>query len=215
MCARPANPELRAEILKAATRIIEGCGPDCVTMRQVAEEVGYSATTLYLYFKDKDAILSEVILCGFDDLADFCNMSAVGPSAVDVLRQRARAYITWGQMHPSIYTLMFETRVDVEWSPEDQQRATRSGFDGWRAMDEAIAAGELTGISDPTGFGVAMWAATHGVTSLANSRRLSAEAATASPGEVLAQAISVGDVLVSGLLSPHLAKPKRPASRRP
>jgi len=201
--ARPANPELRADILKAATRIVEGCGPDCVTMREVAAEVGYSATTLYLYFKDKDAILSEVILGGFDELADFCAMSGVGPTRVDVLRQRGRAYITWGVTHPNLYALMFETRVELEWDAAQATRATRAGMDGWTALEEAVAAGELTGIEDPTGFGVAMWAATHGVTSLANSRRLSAEAATLGLADLLGQATAMGDTLINSLLAPY------------
>ena len=205
MCARPANPELRAEIIKVAMRIVEGCGPDCVTMREVAQEVGYSATTLYLYFKDKDAILGEVMLGGFDDLADFCDMSAVGPTALDRLRQRGRAYITWGLMRPSLYALMFETRLEQEWTPEGVERATRSANAGWEAITDAIASGQLEDIPDSAGFGVAMWAATHGVTSLANSRRISADAASATPAQLLEEATALGDVLINGLLAAHLA----------
>jgi AcrR family transcriptional regulator len=209
MCARPANPELREQIVKTATRIVEGCGPDCVTMREVAAEVGYSPTTLYLYFKDKDAILSEVVVEGFDDLADFCAMSAVGPMAVDKFRQRARAYIVWGIMHPSLYQLMFETRIDTERTPEEIARISRSAVEGWQALDDAIEAREVRGIDDPTGFGVAVWAGTHGVTSLAISRRLSASAATAKPDELLAEATRLGDTLVDGMLAPHLKRRSR------
>lgn len=208
MCARPANPELRAEILKAATRIVEGCGPDCVTMREVAQEVGYSPTTLYLYFKDKHAILAEVIVEGFSDLADFCDMSEVGPGNVDRFRQRGRAYIVWGLMHPNLYSLMFETRVDYEWSPDQIATIVRSGAGGIQILAAAVEAGEVVGIEDAEAFAVAAWAATHGVTSLANSRKLSATAATASAAELLAEATAVSDVLSNGLLGPHLAPAK-------
>lgn len=202
--ARPANPELRAEILKAATRIVEGCGPDCVTMRDVAQEVGYSPTTLYLYFKDKHAILSEVVVEGFTDLADFCNMSEVGPGLVDRFRQRGRAYIVWGLMHPNLYSLMFETRLEAEWTPEQVAAVSRSGVDGIALLAKALESGEVRGIEDPTAFCVAGWAGTHGVTSLANSRRLSASAPTASAAELLAEATAVGDALTNALLAPHL-----------
>jgi AcrR family transcriptional regulator len=205
MCARPAHPELRADIVKAATGIVEDCGPDCVTMRQVAEKVGYSATTLYLYFKDKDAILGEVMAAGFDDLADFCAMSEVGPLAVDKFRQRGRAYVVWGLMHQSLYQLMFETRVVGDPTPEQLVRISRAGVDSWRALDEAIAAGDIRGVVDPTEFGVALWAATHGVTSLAISRRISAEAAQAKPAELLAEAARLVDTLVDGMLASHVS----------
>lgn len=208
MCARPANPELRSEILKAATRIVEECGPDCVTMRQVAEEVGYSPTTLYLYFKDKETILGEVIVQGFEELADFSSMAEVGPSMTDRFRQRARAYIVWAVMHPGLYSLMLETRVTTDWDADQVARVSRSANDGWRALDDAIKAGELTGIDDPAGFGVAVWAATHGVASLANSRRLSPTAAVAKPSELVEEATALGDELVNGLLAPHVARPK-------
>jgi AcrR family transcriptional regulator len=206
MCARPANPELRAEILKAATTIVEECGPDCVTMRQVADEVGYSATTLYLYFKDKHAILSEVVVEGFADLADFCTMSEVGPGNVDRFRQRGRAYVVWGLMHPSLYSLMFETRIDAEWSDEQMATVARSGGDGIALAAKAIEAGDLVGIDDVMGFCVAGWAATHGVVSLANARRISATATTASAAELLAEATTVSDTLSNALLAPHLPK---------
>jgi AcrR family transcriptional regulator len=204
MCARPANPELRAEILKAATGIVESCGPDCVTMREVAAEVGYSPTTLYLYFKDKDAILAEVVVEGFRDLADFCTMSEVGPGNVDRFRQRGRAYVVWGLMHPSLYALMFETRIDAEWTDEQIATISRSGSDGIALATKALQSGDLVGIGDVVGFCVAGWAATHGVVSLANSRRLSVTAATASAPELLAEATAVADVLSGALLKPHL-----------
>jgi AcrR family transcriptional regulator len=205
MCARPAHPELRADIVKAATRIVEDCGPDCVTMRQVAEKVGYSPTTLYLYFKDKDAILGEVMAAGFDDLADFCTMSEVGPLAVDKFRQRGRAYVVWGLMHQSLYQLMFETRVVAEPTPEQLGRISRAGVDSWRVLDEAIAAGDIHDVADPTEFGVALWAATHGVTALAIARRISAEAARAQPSELLAEATRLVDTLVDGMLASHVS----------
>jgi len=205
MCARPANPELRAEIVKAATGIVEGCGPDCVTMREVAAEVGYSPTTLYLYFKDKHAILREVMLEGFDALTDFCGSAAVGPSNVDRLRQRSRAYVTWGVLHPSLYQLMLESHVEVEWTPEEVARLTRLLPENTRDVVAAIEAGELKPMDDPAMFTTRIRAAMHGATSLTISRRLRVDLAQMDAPGLMRVGTGLGDELMNDLLAPHLA----------
>jgi len=204
MCARPANPELRAEIVKAATRIVEGCGPDCVTMREVAAEVGYSATTLYLYFKDKHAILREVMLEGFDSLTDFCANASVGPTSVDKLRQRARAYVTWGVLHPSLYQLMLESQVEAVWTPEQVARLTRMSPETTLDVTRAVAAGELAPMEDPARFTTVIRAAMHGVTSLTISRRLRVDMAEMSAIELMDVGTALGDELMNDLLAPRL-----------
>ncbi len=205
MCARPANPELKAEIVKAATRIVEGCGPDCVTMREVAEEVGYSPTTLYLYFRDKHDILREVIVEGFDDFSEFASMSEVGPSALDRFRQRARAHIVWGLMHPGLYRLMFETPVEADWDPEETKRIDRGTDDSVRVLREAVRDGLLPKKTDALSVALGIWAAVHGVASLAISRRLfgGSGADDAAGAGYLKKVAALSDGMVNNLLASH------------
>ena len=210
--ARPANPELRAEILKAATRIVERGGPDCVTMREVAQEVGYSPTTLYLYFKDKHSILSQVVLAGYDDLAEFCNTAMVGPRLVDKLRQRGRAYVVWGVTHPNIYRLVFETTLGVDWTSEDGIRMARALTDGVDLLQQAVDSGELAVDVDPRRRMMIIWAAMHGVTSLAISRRLRTGGAVMGSSEILGLATALGDEALNDLVAPCLGD-GAPASR--
>lgn len=204
MCARPANPELRDRIVKAAAGIIEDCGPDCVTMREVAEKIGYSPTTIYLYFKDKDAILREAVLRAFDDLNDSCEMATVGPRALDKFRQHCRAYVTWGVMHPGHYALMFERPLDTEWTvkwvPENLDRLTRGRGTVTALLEAAVDAGELGDLDDIHVFNDAGWAALHGATSLAISGRLTAEASDLPLAQVLEVATRTADTLVNALL---------------
>lgn len=199
--ARPANPELREKILKAAAEIIEGCGPDCVTMREVAEKVGYTPTTLYLYFKDKNAILKEAVLLAFDSLAETCNAAMVGPTNLDRFRQRCRAYVVWGLTNPGHYQLMFETQHDVTFTEEETARSTQGLTDGGIVMRAAINAGEMPEVADAWAFGSATWAAIHGATSLAISKRLvGAGGGEATAAASLAAATKVADTLVNCLL---------------
>ncbi len=57
--------ELRAKIIDATTKILIDQGYEKTTIRKVAEAIEYSPRTVYLYFKDKDSLLMEIIEEGF------------------------------------------------------------------------------------------------------------------------------------------------------
>lgn len=209
MVARPANPELRDKIVRAAAEIIESCGPDCVTMREVAEKIGYSPTTIYLYFKDKGAILREAVLRSFDELNETCELAAVGPGPLDKFRQRCRAYLIWALTHPGHYTLMFQLPWDTDWSVrwqrEDAERLMRGRFADLAVLTEAVAKGELAADVNLDNTEDAVWAALHGTASLAISRRLTAANPEATSEDVVAAATRVTDTLVNALLKAPVA----------
>lgn len=57
--------ELRGRILKATADILVREGYEGTTIRKVAAAIEYSPRTVYLYFRDKDALLMEIIEEGF------------------------------------------------------------------------------------------------------------------------------------------------------
>jgi len=59
---------LAEAILKATAALIEDQGIDAVTMRAVAARVGYSATTIYLHFQDKDELVERSLVHAHDEL---------------------------------------------------------------------------------------------------------------------------------------------------
>ena len=59
---RPANPTLRDDILTVALRLVEEKGPGGLTMREVAGELGYSATAIYQHFASKEDLLLALTL---------------------------------------------------------------------------------------------------------------------------------------------------------
>ena len=62
--------DFRERLCEAAERLFAEHGPDGVTMRQLAAELGVSPMTPYRYFKDKDAILAAVRANGFNRFAE-------------------------------------------------------------------------------------------------------------------------------------------------
>src|SRR5215213_6311078 len=57
--------DVRQVILDAAADLFREHGYERFSLRQVAERIGYSPTTIYLYFTDKDDLLFTVADVGF------------------------------------------------------------------------------------------------------------------------------------------------------
>jgi len=154
--------DFRERLCGAAERLFAEHGPDAVTMRQLAAELGVSPMTPYRYFKDKEDILAAVRTNGFNRFAEALERARDGAGGA-----RARsaavgeAYVTFAFEHPHTYKLMFDLNQPHEGDyPElvaagQRARATMSGY-----VTDLVAAGELAG--EPEQIGTMFWAATHG-----------------------------------------------------
>lgn len=160
---------LRGVILQAAGELFHQSGYEQFSLRKVAEEIGYSATTLYLYFKDKDDLLFALAAEGAET---FCAaLDAAEASSDDPLQQIeaiGRAYIAFGLQHPAHYRLMFMQRGDFLIKPlPGTDRLTIEAFGNLgRAVQRATEQGLLR-ISDPVATANVLWAGVHGLVALA------------------------------------------------
>jgi AcrR family transcriptional regulator len=96
--------DLRAGILEAATKLFEEKGYEGFSLRQVAEEIGYTPTTIYLYFKDKDDLLLNVVYEGFKMFGE--SLEAGYRSSTDPLerfRAVGWAYFDFAMSYPARY----------------------------------------------------------------------------------------------------------------
>ena len=62
--------DFRERLCEAAERLFAERGPDAVTMRQLAAELGVSPMTPYRYFQDKEDILAAVRANAFNRFSD-------------------------------------------------------------------------------------------------------------------------------------------------
>jgi AcrR family transcriptional regulator len=198
--------ELRRKILDAATAMFVEEGYENVSMRKIADRIEYAPSTIYLYFKDKNEVLKETVKAAFDDFADTMAAATVGPTALDKMRQRVRAYVVWGIMHPGLYQLMFQVPGEIEWREDDLASTSRGYMDSFAVVQEGIDTGQLKPMADMTQFGVMTWAALHGVVSLAISRRLGPESLCMSGPEIVRLASTYAERLTEDLLAPVLAE---------
>jgi AcrR family transcriptional regulator len=154
--------DFRERLCEAAERLFAEKGPDAVTMRQLAGELGVSPMTPYRYFQDKDDILAAVRTNAFNRFAEALESareSATG--AADRGRAVGDAYVTFALGHPHSYKLMFDlNQPHMEKYPElvaagRRAHATMTGY-----VEDALAEGLMTG--DPEQIGLMFWAAIHG-----------------------------------------------------
>src|SRR6185369_14904571 len=76
--------ELRETILATARDLVLQKGFAELSIRKLADEIGYAPGTIYVYFKNRDEIVREICVRGFAGLADRMK------SAADVVDPQAR-----------------------------------------------------------------------------------------------------------------------------
>jgi AcrR family transcriptional regulator len=98
----------REEILQAAKELFLEEGYDSTTIRRIADRVGISAPALYLYFKDKEALMLALCDQTFGHLihsVDEIEKTVTDP--LERVRRFGEAYIRFGLTHPDEYRLVF------------------------------------------------------------------------------------------------------------
>jgi len=155
--------DFRDRLCEAAERLFAEKGPDAVTMRQLAAELGVSPMTPYRYFEDKDDILAAVRTSGFTRFAE--SLEAARDPARDARANGeavGEAYVQFALEHPHSYKLMFDlNQPNIERYPDLIAAGQRARATMTRHVKDSIAAGVYAG--DPDEIGMMMWAAVHGV----------------------------------------------------
>lgn len=159
--------ETREMILAAAKKLFLNEGFEHVTIRRIAEEIEYSPAAVYLYFKDKDAILCSLQEIGFNEFHRRQQILTGIKDPAEKLRAHGRLYVQFAFENPELYDLMFIIRAPMNSLPENGEWVT-----GIRTLDilkenvrECMEAGLIKkGSIDAVSFGI--WSLVHGMVSL-------------------------------------------------
>jgi AcrR family transcriptional regulator len=167
-----AQHDARRQLILDQTRLLaREAGWHGVTIRAVAQRTRLSAPSLYELFPSKAALLAEVALAGFAELAQSLSNSDrhddLGP-----LHRSATRYWRFAHDDPTLYDLMFHQPLELQFATGKTPTELHAGF---AALKTAVTdAADQLGIAlpDPETATEAWWAAMHGITSLALSRRV-------------------------------------------
>jgi AcrR family transcriptional regulator len=96
------------EILHAAKELFLEQGYDSTTIRKIADRVGISAPALYLYFRDKEALMLALCDQTFGHLiATIDEIERTVSEPLERVRRFGEAYARFGLTHPDEYRLIF------------------------------------------------------------------------------------------------------------
>jgi AcrR family transcriptional regulator len=167
--ARPRTrdyDELRRDLLDAAGRLLAQEGPQALSTRRVAQEVGTSTKAVYNLFGDKAGLLRAMFLEGFARLAQkFATVPRDGDPEADLMAL-GHAYRAAALANPHLYELMFGRPI-ADFRPDDAALAQIQGtFDTLvRAVARCIDTGRFAP-TDPHDVAVHLNALVHGLASL-------------------------------------------------
>lgn len=192
--ARQTREDFREQALTAAEAIIAEQGVENLTVRRVAERIGYSVGSLYNSFANVEELILNLDARTLDLLDEALRASKLTGSPEDDLRALLDAYLRFIEANPNRWGLLFEKRVqETPIAPDWYLRRVDRLF----ALLEEILA-PLFGPGEEEHLGRAarlLWVSLHGVWSLAAGNKL--YFVSAAPVQSIAQAVV--DIFVAGL----------------
>lgn len=115
---------LRNKIIQAASELISSEGHEHISIRKIARAVEYSPRTIYLYFRDKEHLLQEVVEAGFERTLSLRRHESY-PDAlppVQLLRIRLAGHIHNALAHPNFYRAVVTLIFEKEYTPGPAQQ---------------------------------------------------------------------------------------------
>ncbi|MGI9018455.1 MAG: TetR/AcrR family transcriptional regulator [Euzebya sp.] len=158
---------LRTQLLDAAERLLGQKGSvDAVSLRQVAAEVGVTATSVYLHFQDKNDLIIGVCSRRFQALRQIILQARdQHDTPIEQIRACGAAYVRFGLAWPVEYLVLFGAiplEIVMERVPLEEQVGSQVLQEMADLVQRGIAAGDLRPV-DPMTTALSLWAVTHGL----------------------------------------------------
>ena len=148
----------RTRLCDVAEKLFAARGPDGVTMRQMADELGVSSMTPYRYFKDKDDILAAVRTRAF-------NRFAAAMESARAQRRSGNPYLDFALANPAAYRLMFDvSQPTYAEYPQLVQAMDRARLTMGGGLRELAASGRFPGDVELAAY--VYWSTMHGAVML-------------------------------------------------
>ena len=165
--------ELRELILTTAREVVLREGFAGLSLRKLADAIGYAPGTIYLYFKDRDELTREICVRGFAELSEEMRSAADIADPEKRLVALLHAYADFAVKNPETYRLSFmeDPKFAVEMfrsAPlEAEEGAGKQAFAAVvKAVRELKKSGRVVRKEDANLLAEMFWTGVHGVVSL-------------------------------------------------
>lgn len=163
---------LKQALLDKALDHLTLFGPDKISLRALARDVGVSQTAPYRHFEDKTALLAALATEGFKQLSSATNSAReTDSSASTMLLAAGKAYIHFALANPELYRLMFGPLLSPDGDFPELEEAGALAFSVIVGIVEyGIEVSEFVA-KDSLLVANSTWAMVHGISSLMLDRR--------------------------------------------
>jgi len=158
--------DLRRALLTAAAALLEGGGPEALSLRAVARDAGVSPRAPYRHFADREELLSALAAQAFADFAAVLASADAGSTVDHAIEAQAIAYVRFALAAPARFRLMFGPRRVSPGNRLASAKASAFGVLEDRVTRDAVRHG------DARARAVGLWAMAHGLAVLFLDERI-------------------------------------------
>ena len=168
--------DLPLQAQKLALDTLRADGDAAISLRALAKQLGVSAPALYRHFSDRNALLAELAISGFEALRNrLCAVDQQVPRKA--LINIGLVYVTFAQEEPNLYRLMFGGRVLPMGA---HPRLDAAGKGAFQVLEDTVARARQLGYLKPSPVSLmtaAAWSLVHGLSQLTIDGHLPSEKA--------------------------------------
>lgn len=161
--------DLRNALVEHALAALQAVGPESLSVRALADEIGVSPSAAYRHFADREALLAELARMGFERLRGSLAEAAIAAARRQpkmAVRAMGSAYVRFAVAEPELYRLMFGAqRVEKSKYPELGAAAAQT-YDTLRTAVMRMAPHAPKGSQELERLTLRCWAMVHGLASL-------------------------------------------------
>jgi AcrR family transcriptional regulator len=128
------HASLRQKILEEALGLVSREGPHGITMRALAQRLGYSPATIYLYFRNKEDLFQEIARHAAARLMLATDPCLGMPDAAAARDAFARALIDFALTHPHLYQILLTVDMTPYLADRNLEAPGRRLIDRYRDL---------------------------------------------------------------------------------
>lgn len=165
---------LREKILNTSRHLLFTQGYSSLSMRKIAKEIGVSATSIYLYFENKDHLVHTLIEESVEELSVAIEQSAAQKvTTVDKFEAIVRGYVDFAMSNPEKYQVIYMVlSSEMSRYPKEKFRKARRGYGLLESVIKNGIEEGLMELDEPQIAAYSIWAQLHGVISVVLNQRL-------------------------------------------
>jgi AcrR family transcriptional regulator len=184
---------LKEALVRAALELIAEKGPSGFTFAEAARWAGVSAAAPYRHFRDREELLADVALRGYQQFAAALDHAWANgrPDAQTAFDRLGRAYLNFARSEPAYYSAMFEAGIPLEANAALREAGDRAFGVLRNAVEQLIAT--MPAASRPPAMMMALhiWTMAHGIASLFGRGDSGRRSLPMSPEELLEAAVLI------------------------